>query len=54
MDSRQRKRRSHVPSRSEAVKLPKSRCSGKKFLSIMDTLPMDKKNVIGDMGFGAL
>ncbi|RVW20025.1 hypothetical protein CK203_113603 [Vitis vinifera] len=47
-------RRSHVPSRSEAVKLPKSRCSGKKFLSIMDTLPMDKKNAIGDMGFGGL
>ncbi|RVW81070.1 hypothetical protein CK203_045420 [Vitis vinifera] len=54
MDSRQRKRRSHVPSRSEAVKLPKSRCSGKKFLSIMDTLPMDKKNAISDMGFGGL
>ncbi|RVW94878.1 hypothetical protein CK203_034613 [Vitis vinifera] len=54
MDSIQRKRRSHVPSRSEAVKLPKSRCSRKKFLSIMDTLPMDKKNVISDMGFGGL
>ncbi|RVW61547.1 hypothetical protein CK203_066201 [Vitis vinifera] len=36
------------------VKLPKSRCSGKKFLSIMDTLPMDKKNAISDMGFGGL
>ncbi|RVX01305.1 hypothetical protein CK203_031228 [Vitis vinifera] len=54
MDSRQRKRRSHVPSRSEAVKLPKSRCSRKKFLSIMDTLPMDKKNAISDMGFRGL
>ncbi|RVW68409.1 hypothetical protein CK203_062829 [Vitis vinifera] len=54
MDSRQRKRRSHVPSRSEPAKLPKSRCSGKKFLSIMDTLPMDKKNAISDMGFGGL
>ncbi|KAL6326893.1 hypothetical protein AAG906_012169 [Vitis piasezkii] len=54
MDSRQRKRRSYVPSRYEAVKLPKSRCLGKKFLSIMDTLPMDKKNAISDMGFGGL
>ncbi|XP_019080463.1 uncharacterized protein LOC109123875 [Vitis vinifera] len=54
MDSRQRKRRSNVPLRSEAVKLPKSHCSGKKFLSIMDTLPMDKKNAISDMGFGGL
>ncbi|KAL6328637.1 hypothetical protein AAG906_003322 [Vitis piasezkii] len=54
MDNRQRKRRSHVPSRSESVKLPKSRCLGKKFLSIMDTLPMDKKNAISDMGFGGL
>ncbi|RVW92731.1 hypothetical protein CK203_042572 [Vitis vinifera] len=54
MDSRQRKRRSHVPSRSEAVKLPKSRCLGKKFLSIMDTFPMDKKNAFSDMGFGGL
>ncbi|RVW21732.1 hypothetical protein CK203_108209 [Vitis vinifera] len=52
MDSKQRKRRSHVPSRSEAVKLPKSRCSRKKFLSIMDTLPMDKKNAISDMDSG--
>ncbi|RVW99508.1 uncharacterized protein LOC100852586 isoform X1 [Vitis vinifera] len=54
MDSRQRKRRSHVPTRSGPVKLPKSRCSGKKFLSIIDTLSVEKKNVISGMGFGGL
>ncbi|RVW28223.1 hypothetical protein CK203_083726 [Vitis vinifera] len=38
-----RKRKNHVPQKFELVKLSKLCCSGKKFMIVIETLPMEKK-----------
>ncbi|RVW94280.1 hypothetical protein CK203_034836 [Vitis vinifera] len=45
---------SYCPPLLERVKLLKSYCSGKKFQSVIKTLPVEKKNVFMDMGFRGL
>ncbi|RVW74065.1 Ubiquitin-like-specific protease ESD4 [Vitis vinifera] len=49
-----RKRKEHLPATCSQVKLPKSRCSGKKFISVIVRLPDDKRDAITEIGFGGL
>ncbi|RVW69321.1 hypothetical protein CK203_062747 [Vitis vinifera] len=49
-----RKRNEHLPATCSQVKLPKSWCSGEKFISVIARLPDDKQDAITEMGFGGL
>ncbi|KAL6347505.1 hypothetical protein AAG906_026027 [Vitis piasezkii] len=49
-----RKRKEHLPATCSQVKLPKSRCSNKKFISIIVRLPNYKQDAIKEIGFGGL
>ncbi|WJZ84496.1 hypothetical protein VitviT2T_004098 [Vitis vinifera] len=54
MTTVRRKRKEHLPATCSQVKLPKSWCSGKKFISVIARLPDDKRDAITEMGFGGL
>ncbi|KAL6323315.1 hypothetical protein AAG906_029322 [Vitis piasezkii] len=54
MATEKRKRKEHVPPTCTQVKLPKSRCSGKKFITAIARLAPEKQQAIREMGFGGL
>ncbi|RVW75021.1 Ubiquitin-like-specific protease 1A [Vitis vinifera] len=54
MATEKRKRKEHVPPTCTQVKLPKSRCSGKKFITVIARLAPEKQQAIREMGFGGL
>ncbi|XP_034697180.1 uncharacterized protein LOC117923027 [Vitis riparia] len=54
MATEKRKRKEHVPPTYTQVKLPKSRCSGKKFINAIARLAPEKQQAIREMGFGGL
>ncbi|RVW64641.1 hypothetical protein CK203_065953 [Vitis vinifera] len=54
MATEKRKRKEHVPPTCTQVKLPKSQCSGKKFINAIARLAPEKQQAIREMGFGGL
>ncbi|RVW23670.1 hypothetical protein CK203_093968 [Vitis vinifera] len=49
-----RKRKEHVPTTCTQDKLPKSRCFGKKFITAIARLTLEKQQAIREMGFRSL